>query len=363
MRRLGISLYPNHTSLAECLAYIELAAKYGFKRIFTCLISVDDNGIEQAIKEFKEITACANKYGMEVIADVEPAIFKKFNVSYDDLGFFKEIGLYGIRLDLGFSGFEESMMTFNPYDLKIELNMSSGTKYVDNILSYQPNVDNILGCHNFYPHMYTGLAYDHFIQCSKQFKELGIRTAAFVNSPTASFGPWPLTEGLCTLEMHRSLPIEVQTKHLFATGLIDDVIIANTFASEAELKTLSEMEKYMLEFIVDFVDDIPELEKKIVFQELHFNRGDVSDYVVRSTKSRAKYKGHAFPVFNTPDIKKGDILIDSSLYAIYAGELQVALLPMKNSGKTNVVAKIVEEEVFLLDYLEPWMKFKFVARK
>ena len=363
MRRLGISLYPNHTSLKECLEYIELAAKYGFKRIFTCLISVDDHGIDQAIAEFKELTACANQHGMEVIADVDPAIFKKFNITFDNLSFFKEIGLYGIRLDLGFSGFEESVMTFNPYNLKIELNTSNGTKYVDNILSYHPNVENILGCHNFYPHVYTGLGYDHFMKCSQQFKDLGIRTAAIVNSTEASFGPWPVTEGLCTLEMHRNLPIEVQAKHLFATGLIDDVIIANAFASEAELKSLSEMEKYMLEFTVDFVEDAPDLEKKIVIEELHFNRGDVSDYVVRSTQSRVKYKGHDFPPFNTPDIQKGDVLIESSLYSRYAGELQVALLPMKNSGKTNVVAKIVPEEVFLLDYLEPWMKFKFVGRK
>lgn len=362
MRRLGISLYPNHTNLAECLAYIDLAAQYGFKRIFTCLISVNESGIEEAIKEFKEVTACANKYGMEVIADVDPAIFKKYNISFQNLGFFKEIGLYGIRLDLGFSGFEESVMTFNPYNLKIELNMSGGSKYVDNILSYQPNMENLLGCHNFYPHVYTGLGYEHFIKCSKQFKDVGIRTAAFVNSPTATVGPWPVTEGLCTLEQHRTLPIEVQAKHLFATGLIDDVIIANAFASEEELKILSEMEKYMLEFTVELVTDIPELEKKIVLEELHFNRGDVSDYVVRSTQSRVKYKGHSFPPFHTPSMEKGDILIESDLYDRYAGELQIALLPMKNQGKTNVVGKIIKEEIFLLNYLEPWMKFKFVVR-
>jgi hypothetical protein len=362
MRQLGISLYSNHTSVAENIAYIELAAKYGFKRIFTCLLSVDKD-IEQAISEFKIITACANQYGMEVVADVEPAIFTKFGVSYQNLSFFKELGLDGIRLDLGFSGIEEAFMTLNPYGLKIELNASNGTKYVDNIVSYHPNVENILGCHNFYPHVYTGLGYDHFIKCSKQFKDLGIRTAAFVNSKSAMFGPWPVTEGLCTLEMHRNLPIDVQTKHLFATGVIDDVIIANAFASEEELKCLSEIDKYMLEFTIVFTDNTPELEKKIVLEEFHFNRGDVSEYVARSTQSRLKYKGHNFPPFNTPDMKKGDVLIESSLYSRYAGELQIALKPMVNNGKTNVVGKIVSEEVFLLDYLEPWMKFKFVEHK
>lgn len=159
--------------------------------------------------------------------------------------------------------------------------------------------------------------------------------------------------------MHRELPIEVQAKHLFATGFIDDVIIANAFASEEELKSLSRINKNMLEFKVNFVDEIPELEKRIILDEFHFNRGDVSDYLVRSTQSRVKYKDHNFKAFNTVDIKKGDVLIESSLYKRYAGELQIALKDMKNSGKTNVVGRIKDEEILLIDYLQPWEKFGF----
>lgn len=363
MRNLGISVYPSQAKLEDILSYIELAAKYGYKRIFTCLISEEDKSIEDVIEEFKQITAKAKHCGMEVIGDVEPAVFKKFDASYLNLKFFKDLGMNGIRLDLGFSGIEESIMSVSPYGLKVELNASQGTKALDNILSHCPNKDNILGCHNFYPHVYTALSYDHFIKCSKQYKELGIRTAAFVNAPSAEHGPWPVTEGLCTLEMHRDMPIDVQAKHLFATNLIDDVIIANAFASEAELKKLSEIDRYIPEFSVKFVKGVPELEKKIVLEELHFNRGDVSDYVIRSTQSRIKYSGHDFPPFNTPDLERGDVIIESSLYKRYAGELQIALRPMKNSGKTNVVGKIASEELFLLDYLEPWMKFKFTEKK
>lgn len=362
MKKLGISIYPNHGARDEVFNYIELANKYGFKRIFTCLISVEGREIEGVIKEFKDILTYANEKGMEVIADIDPTVFKSFNITYKDLSFFMKLGLYGVRLDLGYSGMEESIMTFNPYGIKVELNMSSGTKYVDNIFSYKPNIENLLGCHNFYPHAYTGLSYEHFINCSRQFKRLGIRTAAFINSPTAKFGPWPVSEGLCTLEMHRSLPIDVQAKHLFITGMIDDVIIANSFASEDELRALSRINKDMLEFKVNLVSDIPEIERKIVLEEPHFNRGDISEYVARSTQSRVKYKGHDFPPFNTPDIKRGDILIDSSLYTRYAGELQIALKDMKNSGKTNVVGRIVKDELFLLDYLEPWMKFGFISQ-
>lgn len=81
--------------------------------------------------------------------------------------------------------------------------------------------------------------------------------------------------------------------------------------------------------------------------------------MIRSTESRVKYKDYDFQLINPKDIKKGDILIDSSLYTHYSGELQIALKPMKNSGRTSVVGKIVDEEMYLLDYIKPWQKFKF----
>ena len=359
MKRLGISIYLNNNSIYDIKKYIRLASKYGFKRIFTCLLSMSDKNLNLILEDFRDVLKVANEEGMEVIADVDPTIFKELNLSINDLGFFKEIGLSGIRLDLGFSGMEEAKMTYNDYGLKVELNMSNGTKYIDNILSYNPNVENLYGCHNFYPHIYTGLSLEHFNKCSIQFKELGIKTAAFINSPSASYGPWPVSEGLCTLEMHRDLSLETQAKHLFATGTIDDVIIANCFATEEELKTLSELNKNKIMFNVELNENIPEIEKKIVLEEYHFNRGDVSEYMIRSTQSRVKYKGHSFKPFNTPDIKGGDVLIDSDLYTRYAGELQVALKDMKNSGKTNVVGKIAQDEVFLLDYIKPWSTFGF----
>lgn len=358
MKRLGISIYPHHGTLDENKNYIDTASSYGFERIFSCLISTQDNS-DKLVSEFKDLVNYANKLKMQVVADVSPEVFTKFNIEYDDLGFFHELGLHGIRLDIGFSGNEESIMTYNPYGLKIEINMSNGTKYLDNILSYKPNVENLIGCHNFYPHRYSGLSREHFYKCSKQFKESGIKTAAFVSSNVGKFGPWNVTEGLPTLEEHRFLPIEVQAKDLFNTELIDDVIISNCFSSQEELKSLSNLDKNILTLNVKLNQNISEIERKIVLEEFHFNRGDVSEYMIRSTQSRVKYKNNTFELFNPAEIKRGDILIESSLYDRYAGELQIALKPMTNSDKTNVVGKIVDEEIYLLDYIKPWQKFKF----
>ncbi|MTI47556.1 MAG: DUF871 domain-containing protein [Firmicutes bacterium] len=362
MRELGVSIYPDKALLQENKEYLTLASKYGFTRVFTCLLSIEGNE-EKIIGNFAELVKHGNKLGMKTIADVSPKIFEKFNLNYNDLSFFKQLGLYGIRLDLGFSGNEESIMSFSKENIKIEINMSNGTKYLENILEHWPNTENILGCHNFYPHKYTGISREHFLKCSRLFKTKGIRTAAFISSNHGKFGPWPISEGLCTLEEHRGLPIEVQAKDLFNTNLIDDVIIGNCFASEDELKLLSELNKYMLVLNVDIEASISDLEKKIVIEEFHFNRGDVSEYMIRSTQSRVKYKGHEFKIFNPKDIEKGDILIESSLYDRYAGELQIALRPMKNSGKTNVVGKIASNEIFLLDKIKPWQKFQFKLKK
>ncbi|WP_413306481.1 DUF871 domain-containing protein [Bacillus sp. 1P10SD] len=361
MRKLGISIYPEHSTVEKDQAYIALAHKYGFKRVFTCLLSVNGDQAE-IMKNFKETISFANDLDMEVMVDIAPRVFGALGISYNDLSFFAELGAYGIRLDMGFTGNEESIMTHNPYGLKIEINMSNATNYLDNIMAYQPNTENLVGSHNFYPHRYAGLSYNHFVTCCELFKRHNIRTSAFVNAPSATFGPWAVTEGLCTLEMHRTLPIATQAKHLFATGLIDDVVIANAYASEEEMQALSELNPQMLTFKAELFDTITDLEEKIVLEEFHFYRGDVSDYLIRSTQSRVKYKQEEFKPTYTPDIRRGDLLIENELYGQYKGELQIALQDMENSGKTNVVGRIAPEEVFLLDFLQPWGKFQFTLK-
>ena len=42
----------------------------------------------------------------------------------------------GIRLDYGYGGNEESLMTFNPHDLSIEVNMSNNTHYIETIMDF-----------------------------------------------------------------------------------------------------------------------------------------------------------------------------------------------------------------------------------
>lgn len=364
MRKLGISIYPERTTEERLFQYIDKASECGFSRIFSCLLSVNEG--RDKIKEiFKKINLYAKSKGFEIILDVNPRVFAELGISYNDLSFFKEVEADGIRLDEGFTGLQESIMTFNKENLKIEINMSNNIHYIDTIMDYRPNKANLIGCHNFYPHGYSGLGIDFFNKCTENFTRNGIRTATFITTQNSdSFGPWPVSQGLPTLEMHRNLPLIVQFKHYIAMDNIDDIIISNCYPTDEEMEKFKKVRKDMVSFEIETVENLPEIEKKILFDEFHYNRGDISENFIRSTQSRVKYKGHNFEIFNAPKIiKRGDILIESSEYGHYAGELQIALNDMENTGKTNVVGKIVEEELFILDYIKPWQKFSFLERE
>ncbi|MBM6615290.1 DUF871 domain-containing protein [Desemzia sp. RIT804] len=359
-RRLGISLYPDHSNFEEDKVYIDKAAKYEFKRIFMSMLEVTD-GKEEVAKKFKKIIQYAKKQDFEVVLDIAPNIFDELQISYDDLSFFNELGADGIRLDVGFDGNKEAMISFNPYQLIIELNMSNDVAYLNNILTYQANKPYLYGCHNFYPQEGTGLPLEFFLSCSERFKKEGLRTAAFVSSQSAKLGPWDINDGLPTVEMHRHLPVEVQAKHLFATNLIDDVIIGNAYASDKELEALSRVNPYQLNLSIEFEEDVNETEKAIALDNQHFRRGDITSRMIRSTEVRKKYQEENTPHDNEEEFMRGDIVIGNDQFGKYKNELQIVLEPHKDSRK-NRVGKIIGEELILLDYIFPWSKFKLAEK-
>lgn len=358
MGNLGVSIYPSKSHYSNDKEYLDIARKYGFTRIFTSLLEIEGNA-DEVVNKFKRIIEYGNSIGMETILDINPSLFDQLNISYDDLKFFKDLGAAGIRLDLGFTGAEEAMMTKNPYNLIIEVNMSAGTRYIDNIMSYRPNLKNLYASHNFYPQKYSGISQDHFEQTTRVFNQYNIHTAAFVTSQHGELGPWPVQTGLCTLEQHRHLPIQTQVTHFRLMNSIDDLLIGNAYASEEELKLMADVflsPHPMVE--VELSSNLSETESKIILDTIHVYRGDRSEYMIRSSSSRVKYKDADIMPNNTEQIKRGDILICNNEFGQYKGELQIALKDMENEGNRNVVGSLKNESIFLLDHIKPWESFK-----
>ena len=68
MHRLEISVYPEHSTFEKDSAYMELASKYGYSRIFTFLLSVKKPK-EEIVKEFKQFVSKAHELGFIDAAD------------------------------------------------------------------------------------------------------------------------------------------------------------------------------------------------------------------------------------------------------------------------------------------------------
>ncbi|MCL1950149.1 MAG: MupG family TIM beta-alpha barrel fold protein [Turicibacter sp.] len=357
-RKLGVSVYPDHSDIERDREYLQQAAGHGFSRIFMSMLEVTEDK-DAVVKKFKDLIGFAKGIGYEIILDVAPNIFDDLGISYDDMGFFHDLGADAIRLDVGFDGSKEAMLTYNPYGVAIELNMSNDVAYLDNILTYQANKPYLYGCHNFYPQDGTALPYEFFEKCSIRFREQGIRTAAFITSQAGNIGPWDINDGLPTLECHRYLPVVAQAKHLWASGYVDDVIIGNAYASEEELKALGEINRYQLELTLDLVEVVNPVEETIAFGQQHYRRGDITSRMARSTEVRKVFKHDPNPPHDHKIMfQRGDVVIGNDGFGKYKNELQVILEPHEDSRK-NKIGSIAPEEMILLDFILPWTKFRF----
>ena len=88
---------------------------------------------------------------------------------------------------------------------------------LDTIMDYQPNKYCLLGCHISI--LIIIVDYHRlFYEVYRAFYQLWqFPTAAFVTSQNENtFGSWPVTNGLPTLEMHRHLSLITQIKHMLA---------------------------------------------------------------------------------------------------------------------------------------------------
>ncbi len=356
---LGLSIYPAKAAEEEIINYLELAKKYNYEWIFTSLLASHEQNDDS--EKLKRIIKRAKELDYKVQVDVSPAVFEALDLIPEDLSYFAELGVDAIRLDEPFNGQIESVMSINPYGIEIIINASTDSHYLDLILDYQANPNNITACHNFYPQAFTGLEKEFFIKCTENFKNKGVKTAAFINGPSGKLCSSYEKDGVCTLEEHRNKSVVTQAREMKYLNLIDDIYFSTMFICEEELKQLSDIyyRETVLTLDIHLNTKINELEQSII-EDLHIYRGDISKYMIRSTMMRIKYAHEPMPINNTKNtLKRGDIVILNDNYENYAKELHVVLCDFKpDNNKYNVVAHIDCEQLSLLELIKPWSKFK-----
>lgn len=386
MVRLGVSVYPEQETLKDIDTYLATASKYGFTKVFTSMFSVEGTK-EEIISYFKNFTKIAHKYNMEVSGDCNGDFFKKMEATETDLSVFKEMGIDTIRMDFSFNDKRDAVLINNKDGIKIEMS-TAFINIIEAAIANGADTHNLFTCHNFYPEKYTAPSLEAINQLNNYWHSKGIPVAIFISSLVeGSHGPWPVSDGLPTIEEHRNWPIEVQLKHCLALDNIDEILIGNAFASEKEFEAIDKVMKEafihiplnpsfgsMADFIphgdikripfsIKLEEGITDLEKEILFQfSTHSDMGDCLNYMLRSRWTRVIYKGKSIPVrpCNKTHYTRGDVVIVNDNLAHYRAEIQIVLKDIPVDGQRNLLGHISEEEICFLDSINGGDVFSFM---
>lgn len=381
---LGVSLYPEQESMEEIDNYLSLASKYGFTKIFTSMFSVP--GTKQEVFDyFKNFCDLAHKYGMKVSGDCNTNFFKQMGASESDISIFHEMGVDIIRMDLPYFDERDVTLINNPYNIKIEIT-SAMVDAVRLALKNGANPQNFATCHNFYPERYTASDLESIRKINKELADLGISSAVFISSNEENtHGPWPVHDGLPTVEDHRWIPAELQLRHWISVGDVDEILFGNAFASEEEFKAIKHVmdEAYIdipknesFGFLSEFLpsgptervpfkvvmeEGVSDIEKEALYSVYH-QCGETPYYMIRSRWTRAFYSKTSIPERKCDKdyYHRGDIVIVNDNLAHYRGEVQIVLKDMKVDGQRNLIGHIPSEDHILLNEITPGKSICFL---
>lgn len=387
MAELGISLYPEQETMEEMTNYIVTSSQYGFTKIFTSMFSVPGE-IEDVKALFTKLCTLAHEHNMEVCIDVNAAMLTKFNATPSDLSVFKEIGVDEMRMDFCYGDERDFDLIHNKENIKIQFSAFM-VDILTPIVEKLEDASQVTMCYNFYPQRYTGVSLNDFKQSQIVWRNFKTKIAAFItsNKPNAH-GPWPVYDGLPTLEQHRFQPISYQVRDLLSLD-VDTIYFGNAFATVEELKEAqqavestmilqdekeNEFEKLLKSLIphaaekkivmnLETVEDLNDVEKQILFgYQKHCDLGDSNEYMLRSRVTRTLFKGQSIPhrPCEKKYFEKGDILIVNDNLKQYLGEVQICRSPMENDGQRNLVGHLNEEEFKISEMIKPGDYFAFI---
>ena len=342
----GISIYTGlEQSLEDNLSSISLASKLGAKYLFTSLhIPEANDGAMRA--ELCNVMGAAHANGLTVIGDVTPD-------TIDD-NHFIDIA----RLDDGFTCPDIASLCASASFRRISINASSVNEdLLRELKSCGADFSRIIAVHNFYPRENTGLDDDFFIAQNSLLSRYGIKIGAFI--PSMSHPRGPLRCGLPTLESHRHQSVDCCARLMAALG-IDLVIIGDPMPSEDEIKSLSKVEKDTVIIKATLLTKSEPIKKLLA--HTFTSRPDTARDVTRASESRLIVRNERIdiPPENTIERKRGAITLDNNNYPRYTGELEIIKNPLKSDERVNVVAEIPEDEMSMIDLIEPRKRFKFI---
>ena len=343
--RLGFSLYFS-TGVQKNCELIERFANAGFTIAFTSLHIPEESNTNYK-EEIHLIFEACKKHNIELMADVGPRTIEKLGLS--SLDQLVDTPIRHLRMDYGFSYEEMVRLSKN-----FHIILNASTISFDDIFELKKlNADltKFSACHNFYPKPYSAISLERAYKMNRFLKDNGMRVQMFVPGDREKRGP--LHEGLPTIETHRYQDVLLSALELKYFCDTDDVLVGDVDVNNHTLHQLSLLSQNTVELYAHLDEHYHSF-----FGQVHHDRPDSSDYVIRSQESRLyATPGQIIEPNNQKEIYAGDILLSNKYYLRYSGELEIARCDLPKNEKINTIGRVCDESIPYLKFIDRGMGF------
>ncbi len=344
---LGFSVYLGTKLIEKDYQYLQVMKKSGFSEIFTSL-HIPEEDSQEILQQLSKLSSWCKELNLRLIADVSANSLRKMHININRTKDIERLGLDGLRID---DGIEMKTIAKLSENFPIALNASTiSINNLSDLKNEHANFRNIEAWHNYYPRPDTGLSASWLKEKNTWLQAQGLKTMAFVAGDLTRRGP--LYDGLPTLEKHRYM-------NPFLSMLqLKELNCDHIFIGDPSIKPYTQM---IFNNYVNSGAITLRLEKPISNLSAHdwHNRPDVAENVIRLVEGRQRQlfdtQPQSTPIFR----QKGYITVDNIKYDRYAGELQIIKKKLRPDQKVNIIGKIIDEDIPLLDYIGSNQKILF----
>lgn len=365
LHRCGVSVYPALEDPEEFQAaqeYIRLAHDLGYHEVFSSL-HLPEQDCTSSLGMVRELGEFVDALGMEWILDISGKMLRRILEDPVLSRQMREIPLHWLRLDYGVTPEETCRLARTLQVPGLMLNASVLSRrevdfLVPTLRRMEPQMA-LRAHHNFYPRPETGLSMEFMVQRSRQYLPYGVPVTACVAS--LQHPRLPLGAGLPTVEAHRNAGCLRASRELLATGVVDDLLIGDPFASKEELQMVADACRGV-PLAVRFVaaPGITGQEREIVFGGIHHARPDEAADAIRSQTSREMATpGAKVPARPQEPRRRLAVTVDNENYQRYSGELQLVTRDLPGDPRVNVAGWVHPDDAWKVAVITPGSDFYF----
>lgn len=344
----GISLYLG-SGYETNKEVVEKAHKANVKYAFTSL-HIPEESVKDYAAEVNQLLDLCQSAGISLIVDIGPRTLEKLGL--ENVSDLKRTSITHLRVDYGFPYRQVVELT---KDFNVVFNASTLLEQdIRELKELGADFTRLSACHNFYPKPLTGLSLKKTRAINENLRRLGMTTMAFVAGDEKRRGP--LHEGLPTVEEHRGGDVVFNLLQLEKECHTDICLIGDVDVSERAWQGIGELAQGFVSLKAQIRP-----EYRFVIGQVHHDRPDSSDYVIRSQESRTyASQGKQFPAEPLLPRRKGSISVGNEAFLRYSGELEIARTDLQPESRVNIIGQVEDEFLPYLDYITDGMGFRFV---